>query len=75
MVAAPRLLLGGSATVDTERRRAWRHLYAGGPPTPRQRHLTELRHHRDVVDDAIALERALAWRRTRDRLAAVGIRL
>jgi hypothetical protein len=35
--------------------------------------LRALRHRRDVLDDAIALERGFVWRRTAARLAAVGI--
>jgi hypothetical protein len=50
-------------------------MYAGstGPPTPRERQLSALRHRRDVLDDAAHLERNLAWRRTRERLVVVGI--
>ena len=76
MVAAPRLLLTGNHTEDRRRRKQWRRMYAGSlePLSPRHRELAALRHRRNVVDDAIALERSLQWRRTRDRLAAVGIR-
>jgi hypothetical protein len=47
--------------------------YACEPPIPRERHLAELRRKRDTLEDAIALERGFAWRRTDARLNAVGI--
>jgi hypothetical protein len=37
-----------------------------------ERNVNELRHRRDALDDAIALERDFAWRRTAARLNAVG---
>ena len=75
LVAAPRLMLTGDAATDNGRRVMWRRTFAGStePLPPRERKLAALRHRRDVVDDALALERAFQWRRTRDRLAAVGI--
>jgi hypothetical protein len=50
-------------------------MYAGStePLPPGDRELAALRHRHDVLDDAAHLERTLAWRRTRERLAAVGI--
>ena len=75
LVAAPRLCLTGDAAEDKRRRTIWRRTFAGStePLPARDRELAALRHKRDVVDDAIALERELVWHRTRDRLAAVGI--
>jgi hypothetical protein len=48
-------------------------MYASEPPTPREREISALRHRRNVVDDAIALERSFAWRRTRERLRRVAV--
>jgi hypothetical protein len=75
LAAAPRLCLTGNAAVDQHRRTIWRRTFAGStePLPPRDAELAKLRHRRDVLEDAIALERSFAWRRTRDRLAAVGI--
>ena len=77
LVPAPRLMLTGDAAEDARRRTIWRRAYAGStePLQARDHELANLRHRRDVADDAIALERAFAWRHTRERLAAVGIRL
>jgi hypothetical protein len=72
---APRLLLTGDAAEDRRRRQRWRHLYAGGPPTPRQRELAELRHRANLLTRAEHLERGFQWQRTARRLRAVGIRL
>jgi hypothetical protein len=74
-MAGPPLRLTGNDDDDRQRRRQWRRMYAAAPEplTPRERELRELRHRPDVLDDAIALERDFAWRRTRDRLAAVGV--
>jgi hypothetical protein len=68
LAAAPRLWLTGDAAEDKRRRTIWRRTFAGStePLPPRDRVLAELRHRRNVVDDALALERALQWRRTRD---------
>jgi hypothetical protein len=75
LVAAPRLMLTGEAAKDNGRRIIWRRTFAGSTePLPRrERELAALRHHRDVVDDAVALERSFHWRRTVRRLQAVGI--
>jgi hypothetical protein len=69
-------MLTGNAAEDNRRRTMWRRTFAGSaePLPPRDRELATLRHRGDVLDDALALERALAWRHTCKRLAAVGIR-
>jgi hypothetical protein len=75
LVPAPRLCLTGDDSEDKRRRTIWRRTFAGSAePLPRRnRELAALRHRRDVLDAAAHLERTLAWRRTRDRLAAIGI--
>lgn len=69
------LRLTGNSAEDKRRRTMWRRTYGGStePLPPRDRDLAELRHRRNVLDDAIALERKFEWERTTRRLQAVGI--